>query len=157
MHSVLFICTANQCRSPLAEGLLRLRVGIENPNWRISSAGTWAYDGAPATRFSLQVLSERGCDLNGHASRTVNKALVDSHRLILTMERGHKEALRIEFPKARERIFLLSEMIGKDFEIDDPIGHPLEDYQAAGREIDGILDQGFEKLSQLSSEIEAPA
>ena len=150
MHSILFVCTANQCRSPMAEGLLRLRVGIDNPDWQIASAGTWANDGTPASRNSVLVLKELGYDLETHRSRSINKELVDSHRLVLVMERGHKEAMRIEFPQAAGRIFLLSEMIDKVFDIDDPVGSPLADYQATAREIDLILEQGFDRIDQLS-------
>lgn len=152
MHSVLFICTANQCRSPLAEGLLRLQVGLDNPDWQISSAGTWAYDGTPATQNSVVVLKERGLDLSNHSSRTVNGEMIADHRLVLTMEKGHKEALRVEFPKLAGRIYLLSEMIDQVFEIADPVGRPLAEYQATARDIESILTRGFDKISRLSDE-----
>lgn len=152
MHSVLFVCTANQCRSPMAEGLLRLRVGDDNVDWRIESAGTWALEGTPATPHAITALKERGYDLDGHRSRLVNLQLLQPFALILTMERGHKEALRIEFPEIASRVYLLSEMIGKVFNIDDPVGSPLKEYRATAQEIDQILDQGFTHIERLSRE-----
>lgn len=152
MHSILFVCTANQCRSPMAEGLLRLRVGLDNPDWLIESAGTWAVDGAPATAHAVSTLKERGYDLGYHRSRLVTRALLEPYQLILTMERGHKEALQIEFPEFKDRAYLLSEMIGKQFNIEDPIGYPLSEYQATARDIDQILEQGFERISRLAEQ-----
>jgi protein-tyrosine-phosphatase len=151
-HSVLFVCTANQCRSPMAEGLLRLRVGVDDCGWRIDSAGTWANDGAPASINSILALDALGYDLRSHQSCTVNLDMIASHQLILVMERGHKEALRVEFPEMASRIYLLSEMIDKVFNIDDPVGCPLAEYQATAREINMILEQGSDKVSQLSDE-----
>ncbi len=156
MHSVLFICTANQCRSPLAEGLLRMRVGVDNPAWRIRSAGTWAEDGAPITYNSELVLRKRGLDLSAHQACSVNQELVDTHQLVLTMTRSHKEALRLEFNKAAGRIFLLSEMIGKVFDIADPVGRPYSDYEETAQEIDMILEKGYEKIVRLSDESASP-
>jgi protein-tyrosine-phosphatase len=140
------------CRSPLAQGLLRLRVGKDNPEWKIASAGTWATDGAPASYNSFLVLQERDYDLSNHRSRSIDRALVDAYQLILVMERGHKEALRLEFPTAGDRIFLLSEMIGQDFSIPDPVGGPFEEYQGTAREIDAILERGMNKILRLSEE-----
>jgi protein-tyrosine-phosphatase len=152
MHSVLFVCTANQCRSPMAEGLLRLKVGVDNPGWRIESAGTWASDGSPVSLNSYLVLDSLGYDLRSHQSRTVDLEMIASYQLILVMERGHKEALRIEFPEMAGQIFLVSEMINKKFDIVDPVGGPLTEYQATAREINMIIEQGFEMICQLSDE-----
>lgn len=154
MHSVLFICTANQCRSPLAEGLLRLRVGLDNPAWRISSAGTWAEDGAPITYNSQLVLEKRGLDLSEHQSCSVDQELIEAHQLILTMTRSHKEALRIEFSQAVGRIFLLSEMVDRVYDIADPVGQPYNAYAETAEEIEMILEQGYAKILALSQEAE---
>ena len=154
MHSVLFVCTANQCRSPMAEGLLHLRVGLDNPQWRITSAGTWAFDGSPATVNAVLVLKEHDYDLSTHKSRTVDLQLVESHQLILVMERNHKEALQVEFPQYAGRIYLLSEMIDRGFNIHDPVGEPLSEYQTMFSEFEQILERGFDKIVQLSREPE---
>ena len=151
MNSVLFICTANICRSPIAMGLLRAKVAGTGENWRIESAGTWAIDGAPAAVNSQLVLAEMGIDISNHRSRMVREKMLGEFNLILTMERGHKEALRIEFPQYRDRIYLLSEMVGGIFDIHDPIGRPLDEFRDTALEINQILDEGFERILELSA------
>jgi protein-tyrosine-phosphatase len=150
MRSVLIICTANQCRSPMAMALLRSKTGESPGEWKIESAGTWAVEGAPANQKTQQVLAELGLDLRDHKSRMVTGEMLAAFNLILVMEPGHKEALEIEFPAAANRVFLLSEMIGLSFTITDPVGGEIEGYRATAREIDHILTEGLEKINILA-------
>ena len=151
---VLFVCTANQCRSPMASILFQNLVSKRTDfgNWRIESAGTWAIDGLTATERAQIVLQNRGLDLRQHLSRGVTAEMLLSFDLILTMESGHKEALRIEFPQVAKRIFLLSEMTGKLFDVNDPIGGSLDEYEAAATEIENLLIQGFDKIIQFAQD-----
>ena len=151
MYSVLFVCTANICRSPMAMGLLREKVKDEQ-DWKVESAGTWATDGDAAAARTIQVLEERGIMLKDHHSRIITGEMLAQFNLILTMEHGHKEALKVEFPKLAKRIYLLSEMIGQKYEIEDPMGRPYQDYQATANEIARIIDQGFDRIESLSKE-----
>jgi protein-tyrosine-phosphatase len=153
MPSVLFVCTANVCRSPMASAIFAKIIAQRgNPHdWRIESAGTWAAEGIPAvqnTQLTLSALYK--LDIQEHRSRCVNRELLSSFDLILTMEKGHKEALQIEFPDLAGRVYLLSEMVGEDKEIDDPIGGPLIEYRQTARELDRILTHGFEKIKHLA-------
>lgn len=155
MRSVLFVCTANICRSPMAEGLMRYHVSEHNPYedddvWRIQSAGTWAIDGAPAAVNSIRAMEERKIDIRKHRSRLITLGIMQEFNLILTMENGHKEALHVEFPDLASRVYLISEMIGKHFNIVDPIGGPLVDFRDTADEIEHILTSGFSKISELS-------
>jgi len=90
MHSVLLVCTANICRSPMAEALLRARLGEAAADWRIESAGTWALEGEGAAPRAIKVLKARGIDLSQHRSRVVDASLLNRARLVLVMEKGHK-------------------------------------------------------------------
>lgn len=157
MHSVLFVCTANICRSPMAAALLRAKVAAEAADWRIESAGTWALEGNPAASQAQLIMKERGQDIFAHSSRSVSRELLKSFNLILTMEHGHKEAMQIEFPEVSRRIFTLSEMIGQRFEIADPIGGSTADFQATADEIEELLTRGFERIRQLASDKAPPA
>jgi protein-tyrosine-phosphatase len=150
MHSVLFVCTANICRSPMAMGLLRAKTAHSKEAWRIESAGTWALQSRPAAEKTRQVLEQQGIDVSDHHSRPVTRELLDSFNLILTMERGHKEALQVEFPRLAGRVYTLTEMVDGFGDIEDPIGGSPEAFEATYEEIDQILEQGFDKIKQLS-------
>lgn len=121
--------------------------------WRIESAGTWAHVGVPAASVAQSVMHERGIDLRAHRSRLVNRELLHSFGLILVMERGQREALRIEFPGVGERVYLLSEMVGNTYDIPDPIAGPLAEVRDVAREIDMLLEQGFDQIVGLASEV----
>jgi protein-tyrosine phosphatase len=152
MPSVLFVCTANICRSPLALGLFNDKISKEPDAsfWKVDSAGTWAPEGESASSKSQLLLEQKGIDIHNHRSKSVSLELLRSFHLILTMERGQKEALQSEFPELKPRIYFLSEMIGQRYDIDDPYNGTLEEYQSTMDEIERILNLGFEKIRSLA-------
>jgi protein-tyrosine-phosphatase len=150
MHSVLFVCTANICRSPMAMGLWKEKIKDSTDSWKVESAGTWAPEGEPAARNTELVLKKFGIDLSEHLSRQVNLDMLKEFNLILTMEVGHKEALRIEFPEIAKRIFMLSEMVGLLYDISDPMGRPFKEFEETAKDIDDLLTRGYEKISNLA-------
>lgn len=150
MYSVLFICSANICRSPMAEGLFQIKAREHPEQWRIESAGVWGMEGSPAADNTLRVLLKRGVDLRAHTARQVTFGLANQFNLILTMERNHKEALNAAMPKLSSRVFLLSEMVGKSYEIADPIGGMVEDFEDTARELERIFELGWERICQLA-------
>ena len=147
-RSVIVICTANQCRSPMAAAILRNYLNRMDPDtsWRVESARTWATPGVPATPQGVQVMAQRGLDTSQHRSRSISKGLLDQFQLILTMESGHKEAIQVEFPDLANRVFLLTEMAGHKVSIKDPIGEPFFKYQSTAREIDEWITRGLPKI-----------
>jgi protein-tyrosine-phosphatase len=132
-------------------GLLRQKVE-GTPGWRIESAGTWSIEGQPAARDSQVVLRERGIDISGHRSRPVSRELLSQFNLILTMESGHKEALRVEFPEYADRVHLLSEMIGASYSIPDPMGGLIEGFEETADEFERIFEQGFQNILRFAGE-----
>jgi protein-tyrosine phosphatase len=151
--SVLFVCTANRVRSPMAEVLFRLILeneGLNPQDWWIESAGTWATEGLPVFEEVQQVLSRRGMDCGEHRSRAVTQDMIAAHNLVLVMEPGHKEALQAEFPKYASKVHLLSELIGEKFEIVDPAGGPNSEYENTADELFRILQSGFSRILLLA-------
>lgn len=151
MPHILFICTANICRSPVAEGLLRKRLEEDGLySWQVSSAGTWAQVRRGAASTGVQLMAERGIDIGDHRAREVTAELLADVDLILCMEAGHAEALRVEFPEARERIYMLSEMVRSDQNVEDPYGGPYAGYVKMVDELSHLIDEGLPRIIGLA-------
>jgi protein-tyrosine phosphatase len=152
MNSILFVCTANICRSPMAAGLFYKLLNEKgyNKGWIVESAGTWALDELPAADKTERVLRNRGIDIADHRSRSVNRQLLSKFDLILTMEEGQKEALKVEFPEYSSKIFLLSEMANTYMDINDPIGLSIVDFEDTAKQIEAYLESGFERIVELT-------
>lgn len=152
MPSTLFVCTANLFRSPLACAFLRQIVtqSVYASSWRIESAGTWTGEGLPAVPEAQKVALEHGLDLESHRSRCITADLVRSFSLVLTMEQGHQEALRIEFPDSARRVYMLSEMAGVRADILDPIFGSLTDCRRVAQEIEEWLRLGYSRIVELA-------
>src|SRR4030042_1951112 len=152
MPSILIVCSANICRSPMAEAILK-RLVSNRPDadqWHIESAGTWAMKGYPAADYSRIVMQSMGMDISSHQSRAVNSELIRRFDLILTMENNHKEGLIAEFGQDKHRIFMLSEMIGLMMDIPDPVRDQLVDYEETVRLLERILTDGIERIYQIA-------
>jgi protein-tyrosine-phosphatase len=153
MPSIIILCTANMCRSPMAEALLRqkLQQREDAADWRVESAGTWTVIGrsvAPKTQEVMQRLY--GLDLSPHRSRLVSRSLLRPFDLILVMEAGHKEAIGIEFPELVSRVRLIYEMLGQVRNVTDPIGGTTKDFEDTAHELDKIITQGLEQIIRLA-------
>lgn len=144
---ILFVCTGNTCRSALAGEIAR-RIAAERGlgDLTITSAGTSAWEGAPASDGALLVGLENQLDLSHHRSQQLTRALVESHDLILAMGPHHLE--RIEALGGEQRAFLLSDFASHGASqrpISDPMGSGLDVYRATyeelEREIHRVLDR----------------
>lgn len=153
MPSILIVCTANICRSPMAEAILKRLVSERSDasQWHIESAGTWAVDGSQAALLSQYVMQTMGMDISEHHSQPVTYDLLQHFDLILTMENQHKEGLSIEYAGYKDRIFTLGEMVGSQEDIKDPIGGELADYERTAQKLEQILSQGLNRIAQLAS------
>jgi protein-tyrosine phosphatase len=151
MSNILVVCTANICRSPVAEAVLRDRLHKQGlSDWTVASAGTWAEPNRSAATFSRQLMAAQGISLDEHRSRMVTEEDLAAAALVLVMESGHAEALRAEFPQHAAKIFLLAEMAGPRYSVTDPYGGPLSAYQDMVKEITGLIEKGLPRIVKLA-------
>ena len=145
---LLFVCTGNTCRSPLAEAITRARAGVRGlADLRVASAGTSVLPGASASDGSLLVGLEHGLDLAGHRAQPLTPELVGDADLILVMGPHHRE--RVEALGGRGRTFLVTEYAsggGSAMPVSDPFGGDLEVYRATWDELSAAVDAILERL-----------
>lgn len=155
MPSILFVCTVNRFRSPLAEAVFRqeLKKAYYPGDWNISSAGTWTEAGMVPMPEAIIAAAEVGLDLSSHRSRPVKGELIKNNTLIIVMHTNHKEALRVEFPEIPEKIFLLTEVIGgAPYDIPDPFVTGENPLQIA-RELINLIQLGWMKICKLAERL----
>lgn len=143
---VLFVCSGNTCRSPMAAALLRHLLKEHCLDLAVTSAGVAALEQAAASEHAQEVMRRRGLDLSSHRARAVTAEMVRSATLILTMTAEHKACLLHLYPQAREKVFTLKEFAGEEGEVEDPVGGGLEEYERCAAELEKLLRKITPKL-----------
>ena len=148
MKRVLFVCTGNICRSPLAEALLRRAASDKGLDVDVLSAGTGAWENAPASEGAYLVALEKGLDLSGHRARLLTREVVQQADLVLTMARHHRA--RVDELGGGGKVAVLGEFAGRDpaeAEVSDPFGGDLEVYRDTYAELEGLVAAVAERLA----------
>jgi len=155
MPSVLFVCTANRFRSPLAAALLERKLqelGLAE-SWNIGSAGIWADRGQPALPQVSDAAQRSNLDLSRHRSARVSEKLLAQYDLILVMQASQKEALLTEYPHLHERIYLFSNVVERrTYDITDSVGSERETAQLLS-ELDWLIQRGLESICILATSL----
>ncbi len=146
IRRVLLVCTGNTCRSPMAAVLLRHLWAQADPGWdlEVASAGTGAFPGMPATDHAMTAMRERGIDLSGHRSQVLPD--VSGFDLVLTMTRGHRDAILARQPAMSGRVFTLAEYAGAGQDVPDPFGGPLYAYQQTAKTLESMLQAVINRI-----------
>lgn len=145
---LLFVCTGNTCRSPLAEAIARREaIGRGREDIEVVSAGTSAWDGAPASDGSLLVALERQLDIGAHAARQLTAAIVQDADLILTMGPHHLERVLALGGEGKAHILTtFGTGTGDPAGISDPFGGDLEVYRTTYEELQREIRRVFDVL-----------
>ncbi len=153
--NVLFVCTGNTCRSPMAEELAEDAADrSKNNEFTFKSAGTFACEGEPATPEAIEVMDEVGLNIERHRAQQFDKDLAEWADVILAMEANHIEAMEAMAPDEESKMHtLLGFAAGVDgypgengYDIKDPYNEDIEDYRAARDQIAEAVEKALERL-----------
>jgi protein-tyrosine-phosphatase len=153
---VLFVCTGNSCRSPMAEGILKKMLPEEyRDKIMVSSAGTGGFLNIPASPHTIAVAAEHGIDLYNHVSQGITRPLLQKADLALVMAEIHLDYLCSKFPAFKENMFLLKaferrDKLQKNLDIEDPIGRDKAYYEKIYNEIESEIKRILPRILLLA-------
>jgi protein-tyrosine-phosphatase len=146
--NLLFVCTGNTCRSPMAEALARREFERRVLGWQAESAGLMAAAGDPASRHAADEMARRGLSLGAHRAREVTAEAVARAGWILAMTDTHRDLLRAAYPDARDKILTLGECAGTGEPVPDPFGGGPATYRHCADRLETLVRAAVEALAE---------
>jgi len=151
LKKLLFVCSGNTCRSPLAEGIAQ-KIFPEGLSEKvdISSVGSTAVDGLPASPLAIEVAGKHSIDLSRHKARFLSRGLVKGADLIIAMSSKHRDTVGVIEPSALDYTYLLTDFCDDESEdIPDPIGLAVDEYEKTYRILENCIRGLAEKLGSF--------
>lgn len=148
MYSIVYVCTGNTCRSPMAEGILRTllaKSGIEDVD--VSSAGIGTLDGYPATHHAVEISRRNQIDISGHHSTRMTDRIFRESDLVFALAENHFEVLK-NWQDADKKLYMVKAFPEPGHgdarhSVDDPVGGSLEEYKVTFEEIYGEIKRAL--------------
>jgi len=142
MKEIVFVCTGNTCRSPMAEGLLSAALpSFWKREIAVSSAGTSAWEGQPASDGAVEALGEIGIDISAHRARMLTCEIVAGAALVVALARCHRAVALELAPEAAERVLVIGELEPgrSDPDVRDPIGGGIDIYRQVRDDVERLV------------------
>lgn len=147
---ILFVCTGNICRSAMAEYQLKEKIKDKKKKIEVASCGIQAYNGEPATNYTIQTLKEHGINGKNHRATNVKDANIQEADLILCATQLHKKTMQRMFPEKQAQIYTMKEyaypLEKEDFDIADPWGYDLNTYENCYIQIEKCITEIVKRI-----------
>ena len=143
MDKIVFICTGNTCRSPMAEGLFKALNGEQKTGLEAISAGIFTNNGMSASENAVIAAKELGADISNHKSQMLNGDIVNDAKYLVCMTGAHYDQILLKFPNVSDKLFTLSPT-----DINDPFGGNIDEYRSCSMQIKSAVESIIERLSK---------